>query len=196
MIQKVVTFKEPKNKGLDPIRGNSELSKGDNSPTGISRKATLGADKDTLNESMARSVVDEEEQNSDDWKSSYDPDSPVPKEEGESSDDNDVKEGQAAMKTDDMQTNEDGLIKIPSLEDDVKEKNSIDYYLRQCLIYAQENLMQIEKPIMPYQFKYEDIQNNIFNGTSFTLDASISNLRKMYKPTEKQFYNDIIFVKG
>ena len=56
--------------------------------------------------------------------------------------------------------------------------------------------MQIEKPIMPYQFKYEDIRDNTFIGTTFTLDASIQNLRKLYKATEKKFFNDIIFVKG
>jgi len=56
--------------------------------------------------------------------------------------------------------------------------------------------MQIEKPILPYTFSYEDIRDNIFVGTTFTLDASIQNLRKMYKPADKKFYNDIIFIKG
>lgn len=56
--------------------------------------------------------------------------------------------------------------------------------------------MQIEVIVPPYQFKYEDITENIFIGTTFTLDASIENLRKMYKNTEKKIYNDVIFVDG
>ena len=56
--------------------------------------------------------------------------------------------------------------------------------------------MQIEVIVPPYLIKYEDITENIFIGTTFTLDASIENLRKMYKNTEKKIYNDVIFVDG
>ena len=55
-------------------------------------------------------------------------------------------------------------------------------------------MIQIEKFILPYQFSYENIKDKIFIGTTFTLDASIQNLRKMYKNIDKKFFNEVIFV--
>lgn len=97
--------------------------------------------------------------------------------------------------------NSENITEIPTLDEDVrylKDKNiqPIDYYLTQCQTYAANNLMLVEKVIAPYQFRYEDITENIFIGTTFTLDASIANLRKMYTSSEKKFYNDIIFING
>lgn len=56
--------------------------------------------------------------------------------------------------------------------------------------------MQIEKYITQYQIQYEDITNNIFLGTTFTLDASILNLRRLFRKTEIKIYNEIIFIDG
>jgi hypothetical protein len=36
----------------------------------------------------------------------------------------------------------------------------------------------------------------VFVATTFTLDASIDNLRSMFTPTNTKFYNDVIFIKG
>jgi len=57
----------------------------------------------------------------------------VEKGSDESDEDDILNKGQATMNTDDMKTNEEGMIKIPSLDEDVeylKKNNSIDYYLR------------------------------------------------------------------
>ena len=56
--------------------------------------------------------------------------------------------------------------------------------------------MYIEKNITQYQIQYEDITNNIFIGTTFTLDASILNLRRLFRKTEIKIYNEIIFIDG